>query len=173
MWSKWLEMRLATPMKLMEGYDGTRSPWETMFICLLYVQWTANGIPSKDCIGEIEALRMYEMANDLSDVKESRATSFRRKKDVQMIATYVMNKMRNDLGNKIENRILQIQEYTQELTLLDEMKFPISQIDWLVANELDGVGRLGIYDQLLEDDKSADWTNEPFDQELIKTKGIR
>ena len=165
MWSKWLEMRLATPMKLMEGYDGTRSPWETMFICLLYVQWTANGIPSKDCIGEIEALRMYEMANDLSDVKESRATSFRRKKDVQMIATYVMNKMRNDLGNKIENRILQIQEYTQELTLLDEMKFPITQIDWLIANELHGVGRLGIYDQLLDDDKNADWTNEPFDEE--------
>ena len=108
---------------------------------------------------------MYEMANDLSNYKESRATSFRRKKDVQMIATYVMNKMRNDLGNKIENRILQIQEYTQELTLLDEMKFPITQIDWLIANELDGVGRLGIYDQLLDDDKNADWTNEPFDEE--------
>jgi hypothetical protein len=45
------------------------------------------------------------------------------------------------------------------------MKVPITQIDWLIANELDGVGRLGIYDQLLDDDKNADWTNEPFDEE--------
>jgi hypothetical protein len=89
-----------------------------------------------------------------------------------MIASYVLNKMRGDLSNKIENKLLQIQEYTHELNLLDEMKFPVGEVDWLVADELNSVGRLGIYDQLLDGDRNADWVSVPIDKEFISSKGL-
>lgn len=172
MWSKWISLKIATPIKMMNGYEGSRQPWETMFICLLTLHWTTKGIPNTDRIAEIQALQLYKMALELSDIVEPRTTAFRRKNDVVMIASYVLNRMRNELSHKIESKLLQIQEYTHELNLLHDMKFPVGEVDWMIADELNSVGRLGIYDQLLDDDKNADWTNKPFDQEFIQSKGI-
>jgi hypothetical protein len=156
----------------MGGYDGSRQPWETMFICLLTLHWTTKGIPNTDRVAEIQALQLYKMALELSNIVEPRTTAYRRKNDVIMIASYVLNKMRGDLSNKIENKLLQIQEYTHELNLLDEMKFPVGEVDWLVADELNSVGRLGIYDQLLDGDRNADWVSVPIDKEFISSKGL-
>jgi hypothetical protein len=172
MWSKWIELKVATPLKMMGGYDGSRQPWETMFICLLTLHWTTKGIPNTDRVAEIQALQLYKMALELSNIVEPRTTAYRRKNDVIMIASYVLNKMRGDLSNKIENKLLQIQEYTHELNLLDEMKFPVGEVDWLVADELNSVGRLGIYDQLLDGDRNADWVSVPIDKEFISSKGL-
>jgi hypothetical protein len=42
----------------------------------------------------------------------------------------------------------------------------------LVADELNSVGRLGIYDQLLDGDRNADWVSVPIDKEFISSKGL-
>jgi hypothetical protein len=152
-WSKWVEVeKIATPIELRDAYSP-KEIWERIMIGWLIQKWSQNGIPRTPQLAEFDAFQLYQFAMETTGEKEHRSTIWKRKTNqIPQIVNFALKSMKqdNDLSTKIQNQLLRLETMNEELHLLNDMKFPLSQIDWLIHDEISKVGRLGLYEQLHE-----------------------
>jgi hypothetical protein len=153
-WSKWVEVeRITTPIELKGEEYQPKEIWERIMIGWLIQKWTQHGIPRSPKLAEFDAFQLYQFAMDTTGQKEHRTTIWKRKTNqIPQIVNFALKSISqdNDLSSKIQNQLVRLETMNEELHLLNDMKFPLTQIDWLIHDQISNVGRLGLYDRLHE-----------------------
>lgn len=150
-WSKWLHVQEAYMTKTFDGveYTGARNGFEAMFIGLLMFKWS-NNIPKNVGIAKAESMQVYSMALTFSEFKESERTTFRRRSEIPIIATWVFNRLHSETHVRLMENIRKIEMHTETMYLLLDMNFPLTDVDLIAGQYMENVGRLGLYDMLNE-----------------------
>lgn len=152
-WSKWLHVQSAYMTSTLTDaeYKGARNGFEAMFIGLLMIRWQGR-IPKSVGLAKAEAMQLYQLALTFSEFKESERTMFRRRAEIPTIALWVYGKLQSETNVRLLEQIRKIEMHSEALYLLFDMNFPLTDVDLIVGNHLENVGRLGLYDKLNEND---------------------
>lgn len=152
-WSKWLHVQSAYMTNTFPDveYTGAKNGFEAMFIGMLMIHWQ-DRIPKSLGLAKAEALQLYQLALSFSEFKESERTTFRRRADIPTVATWVYNRLHSETNVRLLEQVRKIEMHTEALHLLFDMNFPLTDVDLIIGNQFENVGRLGLYDKLNEFD---------------------